>query len=231
MKRLILATVALSALTLAGPVAAADIPAKAPIFRAAPGPAIYNWSGFYLGLYGGGGWGHHDRTNAAGLDNSYRSTGGLIGALAGYNWQWNSPLVVGLEGDIAWANIKGDDAGAGGTVDQSQYRWLGSVRGRIGYAFDNWLLFGTGGWAFANIRHTNSSGTTIVTTDSFDTTRSGWTLGGGVEYAFMPNWTVRADYRYFDFGSYSRSAPANGIFPYSVSNKLQTVTVGLSYKF
>ena len=70
-----------------------------------------------------------------------------------------------------------------------------------------------------------------MTTDSCDDTRSGWTVGGGVEYAFMPNWTVRADYRYFDFGSYTRGAPANGVAPYSVANKLQTVTVGLSYKF
>ena len=228
----ILATVALCALAMAGPVAAADMPVRgaSPFIRSAP-PAAFSWNGFYVGLYGGAGWGNHDRSNSVGLNNSYNSNGGLIGGLAGYNWQGNSPLVVGLEGDIAWANIKGDDGGAGGTVDQSEYRWLGSVRGRIGYAFDNWLLFGTGGWAFANIRHTNSSGTTIVATDSFDNSRSGWTVGGGIEYAVTPNWTTRLDYRYFDFGSYSNSAPANGVFPYSVGNRLQTVTVGLSYKF
>jgi outer membrane immunogenic protein len=188
---------------------------------------LYNWTGFYVGLYGGGGWGRHDRSNTNGFNNSYNSSGGLIGGLVGYNWQFNNPLVVGLEGDLAWASIKGDDGGVGGTLDQSTYRWLGSVRGRLGYAANNWLFFGTGGWAFANIRHFNDGGAG----DSFNNTRSGWTLGGGVEYAFLPNWTVRADYRYFDFGSYSRSAPANLVVPYSVSNKLQTVTAGLSYKF
>ena len=94
-------------------------------------------------------------------------------------------------------------------VDTSQYRWLGSVRGRLGYAFDNWLLFGTGGWAFTNIRHTNDFGAG----DSFDNNRSGWTVGGGIEYALTPNWTTRLDYRYFDFGSYSRSAPTNASCP------------------
>ena len=228
MKKFLLATVALCALTLAGPVVAADLHAKAPVYRAAPVPMLYNWTGFYAGLYGGGGWGSHNFSNSVGFNDSYRSTGGLIGGLVGYNWQFNNPLVVGLEGDIAWASIKGDDGGGGvGITDSSRYRWLGSIRGRLGYAADNWLFFGTGGWAYANISHSNSNGAG----DSFNNTRSGWTLGGGVEYAFMPNWTVRADYRYFDFGSYSRSAPANGVLPYSVSNKLQTVTVGLSYKF
>jgi outer membrane immunogenic protein len=226
MRKFLLATISLAALGLAGQAFAADLPNKAPAYKAAPVPMLYNWTGFYVGVYGGGGWGQHDRS-MAGFNNSYNSSGGLIGATAGYNWQFNNPLVVGLEGDIAWANIKGDDGGVGGSTDQSTYRWLGSVRGRLGYAANNWLFFGTGGWAFANIRHGNNG----APTDTFDNTRSGWTVGGGVEYAFLPNWTVRADYRYFDFGSYSRSAPANAVNPYSVANKLQTVTIGLSYKF
>lgn len=226
MKKVLVASLALCALTLAAPVSAADIPTKAPAPIVQPLPALYNWTGFYVGLYGGGGWGQHNRSTP-GFNNSYNSSGALIGATAGYNWQFNNPLVVGVEGDIAWANVKGDDGGVGGSTDQSTYRWLGSVRGRLGYAVNNWLFFGTGGWAFANIRHSNNFGVT----DTFDNTRSGWTVGGGVEYAFMPNWTARVDYRYFDFGSYSRSTPQIGIAPYSVNSKLQTVTVGLSYKF
>ena len=227
MRTFFLATVALGVLAMASPVAAADMPARgaSPFLRTAP-PA-FSWSGFYVGLYGGAGWGSHDRSNDAGFNNSYKSSGGLIGGLAGYNWQGNNPLVVGVEGDLAWAGIKGDDGGAGLSVNTSHYRWLGSVRGRIGYAFDNWLLFGTGGWAFTNIRHTNDN----AAGESFDSARSGWTVGGGIEYALTPNWTTRLDYRYFDFGSYSRPAPTNGIVPYSVGNRLQTITVGLSYKF
>jgi outer membrane immunogenic protein len=224
MKKLLFGTISLLSLALAGQAVAADLPTKAPAYVAAP---VYNWTGFYAGIYGGGGWGKHDRSNTAGFNNSYNSSGGLIGGLAGYNWQFNNPFVVGIEGDIAWAGIKGDDGGAGGTVDTSEYRWLGSVRGRLGYAMNNWLLFGTGGWAFANIRHTNDG----APTDSFNNNVSGWTVGGGVEYAFMRNWTARLDYRYYDFGGYTRSAPANGITPYSVDSKLQTVTVALSYKF
>jgi len=228
MKKILAASVALCALVLSGPVAAADIPARAPtpVYKVAP-PAAFSWTGFYLGLYGGGGWGRHAYSNTGGLNNTYNSSGGLIGGLAGYNWQFDNPVVIGVEGDLAWASIKGDDGGLGGSTDSSQYRWLGSVRGRLGYAFDRWLVFGTGGWAVANIRHTSTFGVG----DSFDTTRNGWTAGAGIEYAFTPNWTARADYRYFDFGSYSRAAPPNGVFPYSVGNKLQTLTVGVSYKF
>lgn len=220
MTKILLATVALCALALAGPVAAADLPSKAPIYKPLPVPTLYNWTGFYVGLYGGGGWGRHN-ASATGFSNGYNSNGGLIGALAGYNWQLDGPFVVGLEGDIAWASIRGTGTLSNGFSDSSNYRWLGSMRGRLGYAFDNWMLFGTGGWAFANISHSNSSG------DNFSTTRSGWTVGGGVEYAFLRNWTARLDYRYYDFGSYSGATP----LAYSVSNKLQTVTVGLSYKF
>jgi outer membrane immunogenic protein len=225
MKSFLLGSISLVSLALAGQAMAADLPTKAPAYQAVP--LLYNWTGFYAGIYGGGGWGKHDRSNITGFNNSYNSSGGLIGATAGYNWQFNNPLVVGLEGDIAWANIKGDDGGVGGTADESKYRWLGSVRGRAGYAFNNWLFFGTGGWAFANIQHSNNG----FPTDTFNNNRSGWTLGGGVEYAFQQNWTARIDYRYYDLGTYTRSAPTNGIAPYSVGNKLQTVTVGLSYKF
>jgi outer membrane immunogenic protein len=227
MRKLLLGSIALISLALAGQAMAADLRTKAPAYQAVPVPALYNWTGIYVGIYGGGGWGRHDRSNITGFNNSYNSSGGLIGATAGYNWQFNNPLVVGLEGDIAWASINGDDGGVGGTVDASKYRWLGSVRGRLGYAFNNWLFFGTGGWAFTNIQHSNNG----APIDTFNNDRSGWTLGGGVEYAFTQNWTVRADYRYYDFGTYTRSVPANGITPYSVSNKLQTATVGLSYKF
>jgi outer membrane immunogenic protein len=230
MKKLLLGTVSIISFACAGLAMAADLPAKAPVYKAALAPPLYNWTGFYVGVYDGGGWGQHNHSNVFG-SNSYNSSGGLIGVTAGYNWQFSNPLVIGLEGDLAWANIKGDDAGSGLALDESRYRWLGSVRGRLGYAANNWLFFGTGGWAFANIRHTSSSGLLILTTDSFDNGRNGWTLGGGVEYAFLQNWTARVDYRYYDFGTYTRAAPTNGIAPYSVANKLQTVTVGVSYKF
>ena len=225
MRRFLLATVSVLSLAAGGQALAADMPAKAPAF--VPPPPVYNWTGAYIGIYGGYGWGDHDRSNTTGFNNSYTSNGGLIGATIGYNWQFYNSFVAGVEGDIAWADISGGDGGAGGTTDTSEYRWLGSIRGRAGFAFNNFLVFGTGGWAYANIRHTNNA----APTDTFDNDMSGWTIGGGVEYALLPRWTVRADYRYYDFGSYTRSVPANGITPYSVDNSLQTITVGLSYKF
>ena len=85
MRKFLLATISLAALGLAGQAFAADLPSKGPVYKAEPVPMLYNWTGFYVGVYGGGGWGQHDRSNSVGLNNSYNSSGGLIGATAGYN--------------------------------------------------------------------------------------------------------------------------------------------------
>lgn len=111
---------------------AADMPVKAPM-TPAPMAIPYNWTGFYVGIDGGWGRGNHDRVNSIGFANSYTSEGGLIGGHAGYNWQINQ-FVLGIEGDAHWANIKGDDGGVGGTVDETTTRFLGSIRGRVGVA-------------------------------------------------------------------------------------------------
>lgn len=205
---------------------AADMPAKAPIYKAPP-VVVYNWTGFYVGADVGGGWGRHTRTiPSTGFENSYNSSGVLGGLHAGYNWQMQS-FVFGLETDINWTGIKGDDGGAGGTLDSTKLKWVGSLRGRVGYAWDRFLLFATGGWAYGGLEHFNDG----APGETFTRNKSGWTVGGGIEYAFHPNWTARADYRYIDLGTYSNSAPSNGILPYEVSNKFNIVTVGLSYKF
>lgn len=209
---------------------AADMAVKAaPI---APPVAIYNWTGFYIGGFGGYGWGNHDRLNDAGFANSYSSTGGIAGGLAGYNWQIRN-FVLGVEGDIAWADIKGDDNFVGGTRDETTLRWVGTIRGRAGVAFDKWLLFATGGWAYGEQRHVNTN--IGVGVDAFSANTNGWTAGAGVEYAFAPNWLGKVEYRYYDFERYFRAgapvATPNGNVPYSVASQYHTVTVGVSYKF
>jgi outer membrane immunogenic protein len=225
-----LAAASLLSIGISGTASAADMAVKA---QPMPPPvAVYNWTGFYIGGFGGYGWGNHDRINDAGFANSYSSSGAIAGGLAGYNWQIKN-FVLGVEGDLAWADIKGNDNFTGGTLDETTLRWVGTIRGRAGIAIDKWLLFGTAGWAYGQQRHVNTN--LAVGIDAFSSNTSGWTAGAGVEYAFAPNWLGKVEYRYYDFERYSRAgAPVttpNGNVPYSVASQYQTVTVGVSYKF
>ncbi len=229
MKRILAA--ALSALSLAtlgiATARASDLPRATPYAKA---PAyvspLYDWSGFYAGIFGGGGWGRHNYLDATSSTN-YSASGGLIGATAGANWQFGN-VVVGAEGDIAWANIAGTGAPPTVTSNRSELQWVGTVRGRAGYAVDNILLYGTAGWAYGGLRNTNTNGALV---DQFTTSKSGWTAGGGAEFAFTPNVTGRVEYRYYDLGRVGLAAPPNGAAPYTASNSYQTVTVGLNYKW
>jgi outer membrane immunogenic protein len=215
---------------LAFPAFAADVrtsaPVKTPAYKA---PAyispIHDWTGFYVGVFGGGGWGRHDYSNPASM--TYGSSGGLLGGTAGYNWQAGR-IVLGIEGDAGWANISGSGAPAAGLGHHSELQWLGSVRGRAGFALNDLLLYGTGGWAFGSVRNTSTNGGLV---DAFTVSKSGWTVGRGAEYAVSPNWSAKLEYRYTDLGDTARPAPTNGAAPYSVSNTSQAVTIGLNYKW
>lgn len=204
----------------------ADMPIKAPV--KAPIMPVFTWTGFYAGGQIGGGWGTHDRAllPPGVFTNSYNSSGVVGGVYAGYNWQMQS-VVFGIEADVNGSGVKGDDGGAGGTTDESSLKWLGAVRGRIGFAFNQFLIYGTGGWAFGSIEHTNSA----LPVQSFTNSRNGWTVGGGLEYAFNRNWSGRIDYRYVDLGTYTNAAPTNGVLPYEVENQYNIVTVGIAYRF
>ena len=225
MRRFVVALLSVAAMSVAS-ANAADMPVKVPMIQP-PQPIAYDWSGFYVGGDIGGGWGHHDRSVVPpGFQNSYDSSGFIGGGHLGYNYQISS-FVLGIETDFNGTTIKGDDGSAGGTLDQTQVNWLGSTRGRVGYAWDRFLVFATGGWAYGELEHYSNGGAG----QSFTSTRSGWTVGGGLEYAIDNNWLVRVEYRYYDLGTYQNLAPTNGLFPYEVSNTLNTVTAGFSYKF
>jgi hypothetical protein len=150
MKRMFLALVSLAALT--GTAAAADLPprmAPQPYYKAPVAVPVYNWTGFYIGINGGGGFGSStwDRTG------SFHTSGGLVGGTVGYNYQFGQG-VVGLEGDIDWANINGTTNTACPFGCKTSDHWLSTVRGRLGYAADRFMPFVTGGAAFGDrIRH------------------------------------------------------------------------------
>jgi outer membrane immunogenic protein len=215
---------------------AADMPTKAPIYKA-PAAVQYDWTGFYAGLQGGGAWGTVPNSfTIAGITTSqpsYKTSGGLIGAHAGYNWQTGS-FVYGLVTDIEWANIKGDDGGLSGVTDKLENNWRGSLRGRVGMAWDRLLVYATGGLAFGNLKYSLNAVAPASGSTGASATDAGWTLGGGAEYAFLPAWSAFVEYRYTDFGSHT---PAFAATTFSVAQTVDysyrdnAVRGGISYHF
>jgi outer membrane immunogenic protein len=197
MKRLVLAGLgALAVVTAMGTANAADIarrqamPAKAP-----PYVAPYSWTGFYIGINGGGGFGNSSWSNAFG-SNGFNTSGGLVGGTLGYNYQMGA-AVFGLEGDVDWSNIRGSTNAVGACPAggcETRNDWLGTARGRIGYAFDRFMPFVTGGAAFGDIK---ASAPGLA---GQNTTRAGWTLGGGGEFAVAGPWSAKVEYLYVDLG-------------------------------
>ncbi|HYI05611.1 MAG TPA: outer membrane protein [Reyranella sp.] len=199
---------------------AADMPR--PVYKGVRSViSYYNWTGFYAGINAGYGFGTSDWEIPA---VSTEPKGFIVGGTLGYNYQTGS-FVWGLEGDLAWSDVKATvDCGLGFTCETAN-RWLGTARGRLGYAFDRWLPYITGGAAFGSVRATLNPAAVAATTE----TRVGWTAGGGLEYAFMGNWTAKIEYLYVDLGSFDPgfTAPVTN----SVSFKEHVVRGGLNYKF
>jgi outer membrane immunogenic protein len=222
MKRVILACVGV--LALGGAAAAADLPPAAPpapYYKAPAYAPAYNWSGFYLGINGGGGWGRSDWTSTG----NFGTSGGLAGGTIGYNYQINQ-AVLGVEGDIDWADINGSVTSTtcpSGTCTTGD-NWLSTVRGRLGYAADRFLPYITGGAAFGDIK---ASGPGLAGTD---TTNVGWTAGGGIEFAIAGHWTAKAEYLYVDLGNVSCGI-ACGAATQNVSWHSNIGRVGVNYRF
>jgi outer membrane immunogenic protein len=203
---------------------AADL-SLAPIYKAPPAamaPA-YNWSGFYLGVNGGGGWGRsYWRDSSTGVDLS----GGQVGGTAGYNWQFGQ-AVFGLEGDIDWSGLQGTNpsvlcpGGSCGTSDS----WLSTVRGRVGYSFGSILPYVTGGLATGDIKATAPGFT------GGSNTNTGWTVGGGLEFALPGNWSAKAEYLHVDLGGFDCGANCGGTPNQNVSMHQDVFRAGLNYHF
>jgi outer membrane immunogenic protein len=231
MKSVLLTTTALAALALGGQAMAADLAVKA----APLPPPSYDWSGFYIGGFGGYGFGNQNINNAtgpAGFANftaNFETHGPMAGGEVGYNWMVTRDIMFGLEGDGAWTNIRGNDNFALGWNDANHLKWVSSLRVRSGFTVDRLLLFFTGGWAAGDIDHVNTN--PGVGVDAFSVHRSGLTAGGGMAYAITNNLIGKIEYRYYDLGTYHRDAPTNGAMPYTVANTYSTVLLGLDFKF
>ena len=226
MKRFTISACAgLLALSMAGPSFAADLPK--PAYKAPLYSAPFSWSGLYVGINGGYGWGNTSWNNATVAD-SFKVKGAMLGGTLGYNLQ-TGVWVWGLEADLGYSWIKGSDNTGGGICGgvngcETRNTWLGTARGRIGYAWDRFLPYITGGAGFGGIKMTPNS--TLTETKS----KVGWTLGGGVEYAFMGAWSAKLEYLYVDLGKTTCGAATCGVDT-DVKFNTSIVRAGLNYRF
>ncbi|WP_377295710.1 outer membrane protein [Rhizobium sp. SGZ-381] len=182
---------------------------QAPVAQEVAAPA-FSWTGAYIGVLGGYGWGNGDFDG--GVNGSEDFDGGRIGGFVGYNWELSSGFLVGLEGDVNYDWNEETVAGADVGTDFS-----GSVRGRVGYAMDRAVIFAAGGWTATN-GYVDGAGV------DENKTFSGWTVGGGVDYAFTDKMFGRLEYRYNDYGD-------KNIAGTNVDFDQHVVNVGLGVKF
>ena len=226
MKRILLGGIVL-ALAAAAPAHAADLPRPAPPVVKAPvvaPPSVYDWTGFYLGVNGGYGWGQSSFDGLSGTAGNFNTTGWVAGGTAGYNLQYGH-VVFGLEGDADWSNINGSAPCVGGVATcQVKNDWLGTARGRFGFAFDRFLPFVTGGLAVGDI-NANVPGFGSATS-----TNAGWTAGGGLEVALGRNWTAKAEYLHVDLGTLNCGTACTGTMS-NVDFTTNLVRGGVNFKF
>jgi outer membrane immunogenic protein len=226
MKKLLLGTVALFVMGATVPAFAADLGARRPYTKApeyAPAP-IYNWTGFYIGGHIGGAFAGD---NSIGTGVTASNNGKFLGGLqAGYDWQFAPSWVLGIEGQYSWLSGTNQSVtfGVPGAVFvySDNQRGLASVTGRIGYTWGPALIYAKGGYAYADYSSSltfNGAGVAISSKSD------GYTVGGGLEYLFAPNWSGKIEYQYYDFGNVTL-APG-----FSAKNDEHVVKAGLNYRF
>jgi outer membrane immunogenic protein len=224
MKRTLLTVAGLLALAGSiGTAVAADLSQPPPPYYKAPAAIpVYNWTGLYLGINGGGAWG---TSNWSGVPTSFNTSGGLVGGQIGYNWQFGQ-FVYGLEGDIDWTSIRSDSnaGGCAGVACQTNSDFLSTVRGRVGFAADRFMPYVTGGLAIGNIRASDVFG-------GINQTNAGWTVGGGVEFALSGPWTAKVEYLYTDLGNAACNLACGAPFGNNVSLTDSVVRAGINYRF
>jgi outer membrane immunogenic protein len=230
MKKLVLGAVTLAALGFTVPALAADLPVKAPVYAKAPAMVpMFNWERCYVGGHVGYGWGRSVlRLDASGDEAAINTSGWLGGGQVGCNWQPNRTFVVGVEGEIWWSGMSGSVATTGqrfttGTLT-SKNRWDADIALRLGMPVDRALIYVKGGGALGNFSYTHTLPWAA------DSTKWGWMVGAGIEYAFNNNWSAKIEYNYIDFGR-SRLTPDFGGLAISSRETKNVVKLGVNYLF
>ncbi|MCL2384901.1 MAG: outer membrane beta-barrel protein [Alphaproteobacteria bacterium] len=244
-----LAGAATAAVFLAGSTITAAAADLQPVPPPPPPPPPFTWTGFELGLHIGGATG----TNSVNVFDNFTysdsvNNSGVFGGLhLGFNYELSSmPVVIGLQAEYNFTGIDGNTSAFPFNYLQSAVRQFGSVDGRLGYAFNNILIYAIGGFAYGDISEIINfqvapgnppSITGFPNNRYFDANRYGFNVGGGIEYNFYGNWTARAEYRYYDWGTRGFNdagffAPVTIAIPnHTTRETLQTGRIGLTYKF
>jgi outer membrane immunogenic protein len=201
-----------------GAASAADLAVKAPVYKAPP-VILSDWTGFYIGINGGGGWADVK------YDDSFfnvKPSGGLFGGHAGYNWQYGS-VVTGVEVDFDGADIKGSvPFNRGLSTETTKLDELATARARLGYlVLPNLLAYGTAGAAWGHIEVTDAN---AIASQTVASNLFGWTAGAGLEYKIWEHFVARAEYLHYDFAK--QTLPIDNVKP-----SVDAVRGGLSYKF
>ncbi|WGD56483.1 outer membrane beta-barrel protein [Bradyrhizobium sp. CB1650] len=244
MKKILVGAIGAMALSLSAPASAADLAARP--YTKAPPPAvatIYDWSGFYIGINGGGGSSHKcwDFVDVGGTlfgEGCHNATGGTVGGQIGYRWQ-STNWVFGIEGQGNWADFSGDNVSllfpgsalVTGDRNRSRIDSFGLITGQVGYAWNNVLFYVKGGAAVVGDKFDiyAASGTPFAGTllASARNTRWGGTVGAGLEFGFAPNWSVGVEYDHIFLGHQTRDFSTPGGLLFQTDRISQDVDMGL----
>lgn len=239
MKVTLLAAATFSLLTASAFGADLEMPLKVP-----PVPPPFTWTSCYAGVHGGGGWGQTNLNDSAGTIASAgvggftsantNISGYVLGGQIGCDYQFVPNWVVGIEGAAAGGNIGGNTTVAipGDSITFTENTdLLASVTARVGYAWNNWLLYGKGGPAWTANRYSAFDAGGLIDFQGLET-RFGWTVGAGIEWAFWDNWSVKLEYDYYGFGTRSVTFIDNitgTVGPMDINQSIQVVKLGLNF--
>jgi outer membrane immunogenic protein len=220
----VLATIAASA----GVAHAADLGTRAPAYKApAPIVVIPDWAGFYIGVAGGYGFGSTGFNNLPTTINNAKPKGGVYGGFVGYNWQFGN-VVTGIEGDFSGANLTASSF----NFSRQKIDELASVRARLGYVLlPNLLVYGTGGGGWDHLTVTTNANNMTIPGVSSSISPFGWVAGGGLEYKVWGPVIARGEYLHYGFGGKGLNNFANANAQPNVSQSVDLVRGGVSYKF
>ncbi|MGO8912672.1 MAG: outer membrane protein [Bradyrhizobium sp.] len=241
MKRLTILAAAAITVGAVAPAAAADLPARAPAYSKAPAivEAAYDWSGFYVGVNGGGAtssidWNADPFTGFPGGDEgSHNATGGTVGGQIGYRWQMSS-VVFGVEAQGNWADFTGSNLSAqfAGQTNQTKIDAFGLFTGQIGYAWDRALFYVKGGAAVTDNKYTATSTLPpLVGIDTTSETRWGATVGVGFEYAVVPNWSIGFEYDHLFMGNNDVNSATGFLIADHIKEDVDLFTARVNYRF
>jgi outer membrane immunogenic protein len=235
MRRIFAGGIALVILSAAAPTRAADVAIPMPAAKIQDVPfVVYDWTGFYLGLNGGGAWGTSNQTQVFAPNRStgsFDTSGGLVGGTVGFNLQIDQ-FVFGLEGDLDWASVSGSiNCPTAGFTCSTTSSYLLTGRGRLGYALGWWLPYVTGGAAMGQVKQSFSPA--IGINDGVATNRVGWTVGGGLEYAIgNSGWAAKVEYLHVDLGTFYCNIACAGVGGQTIGTRFneEIFRAGIDYR-